>query len=541
MSYASENRRVLMLILIYLAVTFATINLGYIDFGDGNYLYISGRMADGVRLYEEIVSPQPPVHLFIGKVLVQTARWISGFLPGAVREGFAVYFIRIYLAVLHAATIVVLWRIARRIFEESAIRVLAILLYVLLPNTYLWTRGFQSECHEILFLYLSFLFLLRGGRAGMLLAAGLSLVGIFTNMTFAPYLLLFLVYCLVVRPNRWVLFVLPTAALVPVFLIAMQKWSHGTYIQNVFLNQFGTYPPLFPSGTDKALGIPPLIGYAWGKLLSEGGDLLRVEGATIVLGFLGMFLLTGAQSERPNRGFILWFSLFAFGSVIFVTKGGTMEYIFTLGEPMVALLGAYFLYTVVVGVDLDIRPERWRIERGIYVGKLIAILFAAIVFLYQPLTHVARTLFTQDTYEAPVAQTLGVRDLILEYAPNQEDLILAPAYYAFLSDRVLVGECSSSCMWSMRYQNARRKTDRGPDVGLNAQISLMVSQLNSGKVKIVLLRTDQLGAISEIRKAVEDSFEPLIVDHPVHGRNWRVEIQTSNEHLEVYVPKQRAG
>jgi hypothetical protein len=261
----------------------------------------------------------------------------------------------------------------------------------------------------------------------------------------------------------------------------------------------------------------------------------------IVLGFLGIFLLTGAQIERPNRGLILWFSLFAFGSVVFVTKGGTMEYIFTLGEPTVALLGAYFLYTVVVGLDLDIRLQQWRIERGIYVGKLIAILFAAIVFLYQPLTHISRTLFTQETYEAPEVLTLRVRDLVRQYAPNKEDLILAPAYYAFLSDRVLVGECSSSCMWTMRYQNSRRTTDLGPDAGLNAQISLMVSQLYSGKVKIVLLRTDQLGVIPQLRKAVEESFTRLVVDHPVHGRNWQVEIQTSNEHLEVYVSKQPTG
>jgi hypothetical protein len=93
----------------------------------------------------------------------------------------------------------------------------------------------------------------------------------------------------------------------------------------------------------------------------------------------------------------------------------------------------------------------------------------------------------------------------------------------------------------MRYQNSRRTTDLGPDAGLNAQISLMVSQLHSGKVKIVLLRTDQLGVIPLLRKAVEESFTRLVVDHPVHGRNWQVEIQTSNEHLEVYVPKQRTG
>ena len=44
--------------LVWLAVGIATLNEGYIDFGDGNYMYISWRMSEGAMLYRDILSPQ---------------------------------------------------------------------------------------------------------------------------------------------------------------------------------------------------------------------------------------------------------------------------------------------------------------------------------------------------------------------------------------------------------------------------------------------------------------------------------------------------
>jgi hypothetical protein len=49
----------------------------YIDFGDGNYLYISSRIADGMVLYRDIMAPQPPCHLYLGALLIKIGRLIG--------------------------------------------------------------------------------------------------------------------------------------------------------------------------------------------------------------------------------------------------------------------------------------------------------------------------------------------------------------------------------------------------------------------------------------------------------------------------------
>ena len=135
--------------------------------------------------------------------------------------------------------------------------------------------------------------------------------------------------------------------------------------------------------------------------------------------------------------------------------------------------------------------------------------------LDHPLDHMAGSIFTQSTYEAPEIQTLRVRDLILEYASHPDDLILSTPYYAYLADRRLVAECSSSLMWSLRYKNAKRSGR--PDPTLDAFLKRMIDELGSGRVGIVLLRERQYGQMPEIRQAVEENFDRLILDLPIHA------------------------
>ena len=63
---------------LYLLLSLVTINQGYIDFGDGNYLYISWRLSQGARLYADIASPQPPLHLYVGRVLIGVGEALGG-------------------------------------------------------------------------------------------------------------------------------------------------------------------------------------------------------------------------------------------------------------------------------------------------------------------------------------------------------------------------------------------------------------------------------------------------------------------------------
>ena len=74
MNNPSEKKRavfiLLLISLLYAALVLSHWDEHYIDFGDGNYLYISARLADGLTLYRDIMAPQPPCHLYLGAASV---------------------------------------------------------------------------------------------------------------------------------------------------------------------------------------------------------------------------------------------------------------------------------------------------------------------------------------------------------------------------------------------------------------------------------------------------------------------------------------
>src|SRR5205085_2747646 len=107
------------------------------------------------------------------------------------------------------------------------------------------------------------------------------------------------------------------------------------YFENVILNQVGSFPrkEFMPAGET-------LLSYAIGKIVREGSDVLALEGSYIALGLAGWaafcWRVRGWRAE-----YIAWSGLFAFGSIVYVSKGGTEDYIFTLAEPQVSMFFGY--------------------------------------------------------------------------------------------------------------------------------------------------------------------------------------------------------
>jgi hypothetical protein len=210
-----------------------TINRVYIDFGDGNYLYISWRCPRG-RNSTRISSPPTPCHLLTGKALIGLGEknWAGGMLTLGL--------VRFFSLLLHALTAWVVMRISRVLFEDEWTEALAGALYLFLPIGLFWSKGYQSEPLEILFLSVAFLGLLKGDRPGVTLAGVCSVLALFTNMTAIPYVALFLVYVLASqRPwmaPRFLGIVLGGGGLL---LLFFHWYSGGTYIQNVVSTKRG--------------------------------------------------------------------------------------------------------------------------------------------------------------------------------------------------------------------------------------------------------------------------------------------------------------
>src|SRR5208282_4136660 len=96
-------------------------------------------------------------------------------------------------------------------------------------------------------------------------------------------------------------------------------------------DQVGTYPKV---GT---------LAYMFGKIRWVGGIILSLEGPLIVTSLIGLYLYFRdlQNSNFKFQNYVLLYMLATLGSFVYATKGGTVDYIFTLGEPAVALFSTY--------------------------------------------------------------------------------------------------------------------------------------------------------------------------------------------------------
>jgi hypothetical protein len=507
----------------YVALVGSHLSIAYIDFGDGNYLYISRRVADGLVLYRDILSPQPPLHIYLGAMLV----WIGSAL------GSALYTVRLFSIVLHLGTMLVMYVVGRRVIGDRAGGVASAAIYLVLPIGFWWSLGYESELLEIFFLMLSFVCFVEAGRgyeeerpegAGkkMIAAGVLATCAMFTNMTAVPYVG-FSALWLLVRRRRLVLWYLVPIVVVSITgVIVLELMSGGNYLANVFFNQVGTFPKREISGQS-------VVAYAVGKIVREGKDLLFWEGPYIMLGLLGLISFV-RRSRQPMREYIGWYGVFSLLSIVFVSKGATMEYIFTLGEPFVALFAAYFVVEFVrwikgrsEGSSNEVVEQKTDVARD--TSRVLSFIGAALLILVCTVIGTAfiRITLLQKNYEQDAN---GVRQIVsyIEKYSGPGDSILAPPYYAFISKRRLYEEYSELFIWTIKYYNETIVEGR-PGEGVRKAESI-AGALARQEIPIVVLDLKQTGRIPPIRNAIERFYTPLL-EKPLH---------TLNTPLQIYIP-----
>ncbi len=461
-------------VLLYLFLYIQSINSKYVDFGDGNYLYLSWRLSEGDVLYKDLPSPQPPLLLFWGGFLLS----LTGGDP---------VLIRLWQGIQHVLTACCVLGIATRIFFTPAISVLAGIIYLFLPEGVWWSMGYQSEPLLILLQTFNLLLLLEAVQRKrptlfLYLAAAVSALTCFVNMTALPYVLLqwFFVW-LRFRGFFWryTLVMLPVGI---VFFLFMLFYSDGQYIEHVFFRQVGTYPT-------ESWG--QMLGYFINKLISEGGDILFWEGGFVLASILGILLFSEDERPVPAKDYLIWWAIFSLGSIIFVTKGGTVEYIFTLGEPAVAVFSAFFLTTILLASDIPYKP-RAIVQNPFQFGKVtLTICLLLPVLLMKPITLLHASFSNSTTVYELSGKEMEQLKSYMQYKCPPDKEMLAPPYYAFLAQRKLGGNSSSLFILAHAYFNEWKQLKQ------ERNLTLDLPTLNEAMPENVLQST-------RVRQAVED-------------------------------------
>lgn len=503
----------LILAAVYCAIVLPFWNRGYLDFGDGNYMYISWRLAHGAVLYRDILAPQPPMHFLAGVSIVKMAELVGADMLFAFRT---------FSMLLHVLTLLLVIKISRRVLFSSAStlwpgvgQVFSLIggaVYLVLPLGFWWSLGYQSEPLETVFLLASILCLLREGFRGAIFGGVFSALACLTNMTAAPVAVVTFVYLLWRKRNLVIPYAGALAAVLLLVTGAMELATHS-YLDNVILNQVGSFPrkEFLPPGQN-------VFTYAMDKIWREGGDVLALEGT-----FIGLALLGWCVYLRRARGwpadFLALSAFVGFGSIIYVSKGGTEDYIFTLGEPFVAAFAAFALFVVWKAAHESPEGAPHPVRRGIFA----AIAMGALLIICIPgLKHSWATLH-QRTYELNDYET---QHIVEEMQRNSkpDGLVLSPPFYAFLAKRKIAEDYSELFLWSLKYWNEKqdKEVGRGRKV-----VEKLAELLRERKIDYIALDLGQTGRIPEIREQIEANYRPLRAK----------EYQTLNTRLQFYVPK----
>jgi hypothetical protein len=273
-------------------------NIPYIDFGDGNYLYIAGRLADGLVLYRDVLAPQPPLHLATGSLLIRLGRAVGGTIETQLLT------VRVFSIALHIATMLLVFGIARTLFRRLGTALWAAGLYLFMPLGFWWSLGYQSEPLEMFFLIGSFLLIVQWRRWSLIAAGVLAALGMSTNMTAVPYVGWVTLFLLVRDWRRALQYAIPAAVGIGVVVAVGEVYSGGHYLENVFFNQVGTFPH-----PDLWRGAPPpgvpfrglrtIFAYGIPKIMREGMDVLALEGLFIMAAIAGLLLYIRRREFVP--------------------------------------------------------------------------------------------------------------------------------------------------------------------------------------------------------------------------------------------------
>lgn len=525
---------------VYAMLMVYRINFAYLDFGDGNYLYISQRLAQGLTLYKDIVSPQPPLHVYLGSLLMSVADSIESQLT----------LVRTFSVLLHLLSMVLVVAVTYTIWGVARTATLAGLIYLVLPIGLWWGQGYQSEPLLQVLMLATFLALLHGGKAGLALGAVAAALACMTNMAFLPYLGLHILYVVGRYRNQrlWLWFIGPLVLLSALAFTYWNAVSGGAYIENVWSNQVGSFPK---EGT---------VPYILRKWTYQGHELLKQEGAFILLALLGMFSQWRQRSAQAGISidYAVWYGLASLGSLVFVAKGGTMQYIFTLGEPMVAVFAAFYLYRIHEQyLSIPLRQLGPVAGAGRVCAVVILILMLGLPTYIMTL-QMSRDELPERIYERSHEEVIAiVRDIERHSPPG--GLILAPPFYCFVSGRPMAGECPETYLIGIRYLNERRRiggllgyqppaslremqrlaVERGLisesmlDHGIVNLVERIVAPLRNREVHYVLLNVEPRQAFAMIAEL----YPPLAANYePVGERNYGREEQLQAYRLKRATP-----
>lgn len=544
--------------LVYALFVRIPFNYAYLDFGDGNYQYISWRMTEGIRLYTDILSPQPPFHLWTGALLVQVAD-LLGVEP--------LYCFRWFTLLLRIALSAVVGVLSFQIFASQGRAYLAAAVFFVLPEGYRWSQGYQSEHLELFFLCLALSLGLTGREWMRAIAPFFAVAAMWTNMSSLPFSILIIAFAALRNPFSWKPLAVGAGSLILLLGVSIGLAGEA-YMENVWSNQVASIP------TDPKVWLQ--------SILVEGTAIIEHEGLFILLCLAGIWgFIQGRDRGTPysplERGILGLWGIASVGSAIYVVKGGTVDYIFMLAEPAIAVFST-------AAIAIAFSPTRQDSGNGskssgalgefllagcrilLMVGLFVLLLWKPYSFILSNRNQAGHGVDLRDQSEGRIVEfsDVEVRTLVktIDHLSEKGETIWAPPFLAALTRRPIAEDLSETYLWYVRWQ--QNLFGGRPDPAVDALIGGLTEAIGDRALPVLLLnsRTGQWGhlmvpdltlrlpdpqegsrivrvrdldpRLEKLQSTLEEHYHPILA-RP--GSEEKLYFQGWNERLEVWVPK----
>jgi len=426
---------------------------GYVDNGDGYYLYAARRVAGGAALYRDVMGTQPPVVYLLGTVAFKLGATLSA--------------VRLLSAAMRVVTTGVVYLLGRRLFDDRPAAALAALVYTLLPIGLAWDRSFDVNPPLTLVALLAALALARdtrgGARGGGLLAA----LALFTKNLYAPLLVATLLYLMLRRRRLLGPYLQGLAAGVVALAGALVAYAGPVGLRDAFLGQDGS--PVNP---------------AW--FVAAVAYVIIMEGGVVLVALAGAAahrrgVTTGPGGRAGDASLAPWLLAGSSAVLLATLKEGTAGPVFQLAEPAVALLAAY---------------AARRAPRGRTILSLA--LPAVLVVSLLSIAGGDRAALARDN-SGEVARVAA----LVRARARQGDVIVAPPYYALLTGTRLPGDAADTYLMAQRVL-------RG-DPAATAWARRVVDGVNTRRFPVVLIDL-RLAAIAPLMAALQARYHIVYSD-----------------------------
>lgn len=340
MNLETINKKVLsiaILVLIfsvYLALSSASINEKQMVYGDMQTLYISERLSQGVKLYEEIEILYGPATYLIG----------SGFMG----LGFTYSGLKIVMLTVSVISGILVFLIAQKVFNDYRIALLSTGIYMFIPIHYGIAPVFHPDSFAVLFMLSSIYFLLKNSKIGLILAATFSAIAIFTKIPVIPLVLAIIIYFIISRKKEgWlyasILFIIVIPGLF--YIDAISENSDNTRF-------------LF----EKLLKDPD-------PPFSMLRDFFWIEGFVSLIAFLGIILYIKKTEKKSVLLVLALSSPLAFSAILL---RGVGIYEANYMEPFIAIFASYMVFYI---------KDDWKFNQFISGKRIIPFVIVSLIII----------------------------------------------------------------------------------------------------------------------------------------------------------------